>query len=245
MDSLINDFLLGLGEASGRTGCQKISKIFFAFDFDDRYPGAAILPRFPKEYLVISDELRYIKKRSLQKACPSEGLSYLISVTVFFLCWLSFHFCRNASNLLCVTNVLVQSVWSPVHPSSIAVFHYRLCLIRIHSLHARNCLQCTTSLWPLLVFPTFTTFPPMLVLPYETTMVGKPPIHVGPSGSIPMQPLASDVENFAYLDPATNSERLPRRLGIYHLPPRPNLLPSWNTLCPIAISSRGLGRWSA
>lgn len=51
----------------------------------------------------------------------------------------------------------------------------------------------------------------MLVLPYEKTMAGKPPIYVGPSGSIPMQPLTSDVENFAYLDPATNSERLPPR----------------------------------
>lgn len=62
-------------------------------------------------------------------------LSCLISVTVFFLCWLSFHFLRKASNLLCVTNALVQSVWSPIHhllsPSfttDYVLFEYILCM---------------------------------------------------------------------------------------------------------------------
>lgn len=133
-------------------------------------------------------------------------------MTVLFLCSLSLHRLRNASKLAmrhqysCSISVVTES------PSSIAV-SFTTGYVLFESI---LCVPPTIFSVPHLSgslpsFPIFTMFSPMLVLPYETTMAGKPPTYVGPSGPIPMQTLTSNGENFAYLDPTTNSNRLPPR----------------------------------
>src|SRR5438046_1086149 len=79
--------------------------------------------------------------------------------------------------------------------------------VRIHSLHAGNGLQRTHLSSRCVSFSRISTFPPMLALPYETTMAGKPPTYLGSSGPIPMQPFTCNGENHARFDPTTNSER--------------------------------------
>lgn len=78
------------------------------------------------------------------------------------------------------------------------------------SLHFRRRVS-NTLFWLLLCFGTSTTFPPILSIPYETTMSGNLPRYVGPTGPIPIEVLTRNCLNLAYDDPTTNSERLPPR----------------------------------
>jgi hypothetical protein len=106
----------------------------------------------------------------------------------------------------CLTGVVTDSRSSVIvnFTSDYVFFEYILSLTA--SISGDHCFLTAAFCWHFKI-----TFLPMLVLPYETTMSGKTPTYVGPSGPMPMQDLTGNSQKLGYTDPTTNSERLPPR----------------------------------